>query len=237
MRPRPGPVTAEPVAARFARAIRGTRRVVDQGRTHGRDRRRPRAGPAARAGVEQVFGYPGDGINGLIVAFGNADDQPRFIQARHEEMSAMAAVGYAKFRTPRRLHGHLGTGCDPPAQRPLRRQADDVPVVAIVRLAAWRTTPRSPSRSASGSRTARKPSPILHVRLATQGDCSTRSISSARKRTARCVTSPCSRRTPTMPTKSFEPVARSTGSRSNTSPTGRSCSTSAARSIWNRMRR
>ncbi len=48
-------------------------------------------------GVEQVFGYPGDGINGLIVAFGNADDQPRFIQARHEEMSAMAAVGYAKF--------------------------------------------------------------------------------------------------------------------------------------------
>ena len=27
------------------------------------------------------------------------------------------------------------------------------------------------------------------------------------------------------------------GSRSNTSPTGRSCSTSAARSIWNRMRR
>ncbi|MFF9602284.1 thiamine pyrophosphate-requiring protein [Streptomyces sp. NPDC014684] len=48
-------------------------------------------------GVEQVFGYPGDGINGLLAAWGRADDQPRFIQSRHEEMSAFEAVGYAKF--------------------------------------------------------------------------------------------------------------------------------------------
>ena len=48
-------------------------------------------------GVEQVFGYPGDGINGLLVAFGAAGDRPRFIQARHEEMAAFEAVGYAKF--------------------------------------------------------------------------------------------------------------------------------------------
>jgi pyruvate dehydrogenase (quinone) len=48
-------------------------------------------------GVQQVFGYPGDGINGLIAAFGRADDQPRFIQTRHEEMAAFAATGYAKF--------------------------------------------------------------------------------------------------------------------------------------------
>lgn len=47
--------------------------------------------------VEQVFAYPGDGINGLIAAFGKADDRPRFIQVRHEEMAALAAVGYAKF--------------------------------------------------------------------------------------------------------------------------------------------
>src|SRR5690606_39902273 len=47
-------------------------------------------------GVEQVFGYPGDGINGIIAAFGKADDQPRFVQSRHEEMSAFEAVGYAK---------------------------------------------------------------------------------------------------------------------------------------------
>lgn len=48
-------------------------------------------------GVEQVFGYPGDGINGILASFGKADNQPRFIQTRHEEMAAMAAVGYAKF--------------------------------------------------------------------------------------------------------------------------------------------
>lgn len=45
-------------------------------------------------GVEQVFTYPGDGI---IAAFDKADNQPRFVQARHEEMSAFQAVGYAKF--------------------------------------------------------------------------------------------------------------------------------------------
>ncbi|WP_067485510.1 thiamine pyrophosphate-requiring protein [Actinomadura hibisca] len=48
-------------------------------------------------GVETVFGYPGDGINGLLAAWGRAGDQPRFVQARHEEMSAFQAVGYAKF--------------------------------------------------------------------------------------------------------------------------------------------
>src|SRR6478736_2218780 len=48
-------------------------------------------------GVDQVFGYAGDGINGLLAAWERAEDQPRFIQARHEEMAAFAACGYAKF--------------------------------------------------------------------------------------------------------------------------------------------
>jgi pyruvate dehydrogenase (quinone) len=48
-------------------------------------------------GVEHVFGYPGDGINGLLAAWGRAENRPRFIQSRHEEMSAFQAVGYAKF--------------------------------------------------------------------------------------------------------------------------------------------
>ncbi|MFD0690015.1 thiamine pyrophosphate-requiring protein [Actinomadura fibrosa] len=47
--------------------------------------------------VEKVFGYPGDGINGLLAAWGRAGDEPRFVQSRHEEMSAFQAVGYAKF--------------------------------------------------------------------------------------------------------------------------------------------
>jgi pyruvate dehydrogenase (quinone) len=48
-------------------------------------------------GVEYVFGYAGDGINGLLVAWQQAADQPRLIQARHEEMAAFEACGYAKF--------------------------------------------------------------------------------------------------------------------------------------------
>ena len=47
--------------------------------------------------VGQVFGYPGDGINGLLAAWGRAENKPQFVQARHEEMAAFAAVGYAKF--------------------------------------------------------------------------------------------------------------------------------------------
>jgi len=48
-------------------------------------------------GVTRIYGYPGDGINGIVAAFGKADNRPRFVQARHEEMAAFAATGYAKF--------------------------------------------------------------------------------------------------------------------------------------------
>ncbi|KAF3468969.1 thiamine pyrophosphate-requiring protein [Streptomyces sp. Tu 3180] len=47
--------------------------------------------------VDHVFAYAGDGINGLLAAWGRADDAPKFVQSRHEEMSAFQAVGYAKF--------------------------------------------------------------------------------------------------------------------------------------------
>ena len=84
-------------------------------------------------GVDQVFGYPGDGINGLIAAFGRADDQPRFIQTRHEEMAALAATGYAKFS------GNVGVcmaTSGPGAIHLLNglydAKLDHVPVVAIV---------------------------------------------------------------------------------------------------------
>ncbi len=48
-------------------------------------------------GVERVFGFPGDGINGIIGAFNRAGNEPEFVQARHEEMAAFMACGYAKF--------------------------------------------------------------------------------------------------------------------------------------------
>ena len=48
-------------------------------------------------GVYRVFGYPGDGINGIIGAFNRAGNRPEFVQARHEEMAAFMACAHAKF--------------------------------------------------------------------------------------------------------------------------------------------
>jgi pyruvate dehydrogenase (quinone) len=48
-------------------------------------------------GVKRIYGYPGDGINGIMGAFERADDRPEFIQVRHEEMAAFMACAHAKF--------------------------------------------------------------------------------------------------------------------------------------------
>jgi len=48
-------------------------------------------------GVEVIFGFPGDGVNGIFEALRNRQDKIRFIQVRHEESAAFAACGYAKF--------------------------------------------------------------------------------------------------------------------------------------------
>ncbi|WP_330347598.1 thiamine pyrophosphate-requiring protein [Streptomyces sp. NBC_00582] len=84
-------------------------------------------------GVEEVFGYPGDGINGLLAAWGRAENRPRFVQARHEEMAAFQATGYAKFS------GRLGVCAatsGPGAIHLLNglydAKLDHVPVLAIV---------------------------------------------------------------------------------------------------------
>ncbi|MDX6328507.1 MAG: hypothetical protein QOI83_890 [Streptomycetaceae bacterium] len=84
-------------------------------------------------GVEHVFGYAGDGINGLLAAWGRAENKPQFIQARHEEMAAFEAVGYAKFS------GRVGVCAatsGPGAIHLLNglydAKLDHVPVVAIV---------------------------------------------------------------------------------------------------------
>lgn len=47
--------------------------------------------------VKTIFGYPGDGINGLIGALDRAGDRFEFIQVRHEEVAAFMASAYAKF--------------------------------------------------------------------------------------------------------------------------------------------
>jgi pyruvate dehydrogenase (quinone)/pyruvate oxidase len=48
-------------------------------------------------GVDTIFGLPGDGINGLMEALRKRHDEITYIHVRHEEVAAMAAVGYAKF--------------------------------------------------------------------------------------------------------------------------------------------
>ena len=83
--------------------------------------------------VPYVFAYPGDGINGILAAFGRAENSPAFIQSRHEEMSAFEAVGYAKFS------GRVGVcmaTSGPGAIHLLNglydAKLDHVPVVAVV---------------------------------------------------------------------------------------------------------
>src|SRR6201990_372804 len=83
--------------------------------------------------VDHVFAYAGDGINGILAAWGRAENKPKFVQARHEEMAAFEAVVYAKFT------GRVGVcmaTSGPGAIHLLNglydAKLDHVPVVAIV---------------------------------------------------------------------------------------------------------
>ena len=48
-------------------------------------------------GLKRIFGFPGDGINGIIGALNRAGDAFEFVQVRHEEMAAFMACAHAKF--------------------------------------------------------------------------------------------------------------------------------------------
>jgi pyruvate dehydrogenase (quinone) len=52
--------------------------------------------------VERIYGYPGDGINGVVGAIQRRKNRPRFIQTRHEEAAALMACAEAKWT------GHIG---------------------------------------------------------------------------------------------------------------------------------
>src|SRR5436190_1727116 len=84
-------------------------------------------------GVDHVFAYAGDGINGILAAWGRAENKPKFVQARHEEMAAFEAVGYAKFSGK---VGVCAATSGPGAIHLLNglydAKLDHVPVVAIV---------------------------------------------------------------------------------------------------------
>jgi len=48
-------------------------------------------------GIDRIYGYPGDGINGFMGALRRHEDRIRFIQVRHEEMAAFMACAHSKF--------------------------------------------------------------------------------------------------------------------------------------------
>jgi pyruvate dehydrogenase (quinone) len=47
--------------------------------------------------IRRIYGYPGDGINGIMGALNRAGDLMKFIQVRHEEMAAFMACAHSKF--------------------------------------------------------------------------------------------------------------------------------------------
>ncbi|HET7825052.1 MAG TPA: thiamine pyrophosphate-requiring protein [Anaeromyxobacter sp.] len=50
----------------------------------------------ARWNVRRIYGYPGDGINGIVGALPRVSEL-EFVQVRHEEMAAFMACAHAKF--------------------------------------------------------------------------------------------------------------------------------------------
>ena len=88
-------------------------------------------------GVERIFGYPGDGINGLMGAFDRTGGRMQLVQVRHEEQAAFMATAHAKFT------GEVGVcmaTSGPGAIHLLNglydAKGDHMPVVAIVGQAA-----------------------------------------------------------------------------------------------------
>ncbi len=88
-------------------------------------------------GVTRIYGYPGDGINGVLGALQRIDGKIQFIQVRHEEMAAFMACAHAKYT------GEVGVcmaTSGPGAIHLLNglydAKMDHVPVVAIVGQAA-----------------------------------------------------------------------------------------------------
>ena len=47
--------------------------------------------------IRRLYGYPGDGINGILGAMQRAEGKIDFVQVRHEEMAAFMACAHAKF--------------------------------------------------------------------------------------------------------------------------------------------
>jgi pyruvate dehydrogenase (quinone) len=51
----------------------------------------------AEWGISRIYGYPGDGMNGILGALSRSQESIKFTQVRHEEMAAFMACAHAKF--------------------------------------------------------------------------------------------------------------------------------------------
>src|SRR5690349_25048060 len=83
-------------------------------------------------GVRTIFGFPGDGINGIFEALRTRSKDIQLVQVRHEEAAEFAACGYAKFS--RRLGVCLATsgpGGIHLLNGPSEANVDGPPVLAI----------------------------------------------------------------------------------------------------------
>ncbi len=88
-------------------------------------------------GFYRIYGYPGDGINGIMGAFDRIGDKLEFIQVRHEEMAAFMACAHAKFTGETGIClATSGPGAIHLLNGLYDAKMDHVPVVAIVGQAA-----------------------------------------------------------------------------------------------------
>lgn len=84
-------------------------------------------------GIRRIYGYPGDGINGVFGAMRRAESKISFIQARHEEMAAFMASAHAKFTgEPGVCIATSGPGASHLITGLYDAMLDHMPVVAIV---------------------------------------------------------------------------------------------------------
>ena len=88
-------------------------------------------------GVKRIYGYPGDGINGIDLALPEFKERLQFVQVRHEEMAAFMACAHAKFTgEPGVCLATSGPGAIHLLNGLYDARLDHQPVVAIVGQAA-----------------------------------------------------------------------------------------------------
>jgi len=88
-------------------------------------------------GVKRIYGYPGDGINGIDLALPAFADRLKYVQVRHEEMAAFMACAHAKFTgEPGVCLATSGPGAIHLLNGLYDAKLDHAPVVAIVGQAA-----------------------------------------------------------------------------------------------------